>query len=65
MEGTVMRINHEKKTGGSAGIYASLSNGTKNAKPVLLDEFTWLTGYHRKSAIRLLSAKPERKAGLY
>jgi hypothetical protein len=25
----------------------------KKAKSALLDEFTWLTGYHGKSAIRL------------
>jgi hypothetical protein len=33
----------------------------KKTKSALLDEFTWLTGYHRKSAIQLLSAKPVRE----
>ncbi|MDR2608187.1 MAG: hypothetical protein LBC57_07325 [Treponema sp.] len=30
-------------------------------KRALLDEFTRLTGYHRKSAIRLLSARPVKE----
>jgi hypothetical protein len=33
----------------------------KKAKSALLDEFTRLTGCHRKSAIRLLRCKLERK----
>jgi hypothetical protein len=33
----------------------------KKAKSALLDEFTRLTGYHRKSAVRLLSGKPVRE----
>jgi hypothetical protein len=31
---------------------------SKKEKKALLDEFIKLTGYHRKSAIRLLCAKP-------
>jgi hypothetical protein len=34
---------------------------TKKEKPALLGEFTKLTGYHRKSAVRLLSSKPVRE----
>jgi hypothetical protein len=34
---------------------------TKKEKQVLLGEFTRLTGYHWKSPIRLLSAKPVRE----
>ena len=31
---------------------------SKKSKQALLAEFTRLTGYHRKSAVRLLAAKP-------
>jgi hypothetical protein len=34
---------------------------SKKEKKVLLDEFTKLTGYHQKSAVRLLSPKPEKQ----
>jgi hypothetical protein len=38
---------------------------TKKAKSALLNEFTRLTGYHRKSAVRLLSGKPVREILIY
>jgi hypothetical protein len=38
---------------------------TKKVKSALLDEFTRLTGYHRKSAVRLLSSKPVREILVY
>ncbi|MDR0552389.1 MAG: hypothetical protein LBG72_10360 [Spirochaetaceae bacterium] len=34
---------------------------TKKEKSALLSEFTKLTGYNRKSAVRLLSGKPVRE----
>ena len=34
-------------------------------KKALLDELTRLTGYHRKSAVRLLCAKPVKQVMLY
>jgi len=34
---------------------------SKKEKKTLLDEFTKLTGYHRKSAVRLLNAKPVKQ----
>jgi hypothetical protein len=37
----------------------------KKEKQTLLDEFTWLTGYHRKSAVRLLRARPVKQVMLY
>jgi hypothetical protein len=37
----------------------------KKEKRTLLDEFTRLTGYYRKSAIRLLSARPPKTALVY
>jgi hypothetical protein len=38
---------------------------TKKEKWLLLDEFTRLTGCHRKSAVRLLSRKPVREVLVY
>ncbi|MDR0709958.1 MAG: DDE-type integrase/transposase/recombinase [Spirochaetaceae bacterium] len=38
---------------------------TKEEKRALLDEFTQLTGYHRKSAVRLLRDKPVRELLIY
>ena len=38
---------------------------SKKDKKALLDEFTNLTGYHRKSAIRLLNAMPVKQVMLY
>jgi transposase InsO family protein len=38
---------------------------TREQKKALLDEFTRLTDYHRKAAIRLLNAKPPRQVLLY
>jgi hypothetical protein len=37
----------------------------KKEKKILLDEFTRLTGYHRKSAVRLLHVKPVRQVMVY
>ena len=38
---------------------------SKKEKKVLLDEFTRLTGYHRKYAVRLLNAKPVKQVLVY
>ena len=38
---------------------------SKKEKKTLLDEFIRLTGYHRKSAVRLLGAKPVKQVLLY
>ena len=38
---------------------------SKKEKKALLDEFIRLTGYHRKSAVRLLNAKPVKQVFLY
>jgi hypothetical protein len=38
---------------------------TKKEKKALLDEYARLTGYHRKSAVRHLSAKPIKQAIVY
>ena len=38
---------------------------SKKEKKAILDNFTKLTGYHRKSAVRLLSVKPVKQVILY
>jgi len=38
---------------------------TRKEKKAVLDEFTRLTGYHRKSAVKLLGAKPARQATVH
>ncbi|MCL2289264.1 MAG: DDE-type integrase/transposase/recombinase [Bacteroidetes bacterium] len=38
---------------------------TKKEKKAILDEYTMLTGYHRKSAVRLLNAKPVKQVMVY
>jgi hypothetical protein len=38
---------------------------TKKEKKALLDEFTRLTGYHRKSAVRLPGVKPVKQVTVY
>ena len=38
---------------------------TRKEKKAVLDEFTRLTGYHRKSAVRLLGAKPARQVTVH
>jgi hypothetical protein len=37
----------------------------KKAKSVLLGEFTRLTGYHRKSAVRLFNTRPVKPVMVY
>jgi hypothetical protein len=44
---------------------ARYQKAAKKEKSSLLDEFTRLTGYHRKSAVRLLSGKPVREILIY
>jgi hypothetical protein len=51
-------VIHARKKGGNQGVYSPLSKGFEKKEKDSVDEFTRLTGYHRKSAIRLLGAKP-------
>ncbi len=37
--------------------------GNRKEKGQILDEFTTVTGYHRKAAIRLLARRPKRESG--
>jgi hypothetical protein len=43
----------------------SYQKASKKEKRTLLDEFTRLTGYHRKSAVRLLTARAVREVLVY
>jgi hypothetical protein len=55
---TVTQIILRAPNGGRPkGAHGNLK-ATKKAKPALLDEFTRLTGYYRKPAVRVLSRKP-------
>ncbi|MDR0387654.1 MAG: hypothetical protein LBH57_06415, partial [Treponema sp.] len=58
-------VKHERKTGGNREYRPRYQKAAKKEKQVLLDEFTRLTGYHRKSAVRVLSYKPVRELTVY
>jgi hypothetical protein len=53
-----MGLNIQEKQAVTREYLPRYQKAGKKAKPALLDEFTRLTGYHRKSDIRLLSRKP-------
>ena len=42
-------------------IYARYRPADRQAKQVMLNEFGWTTGYHRKYAIRILNGLPPGK----
>jgi hypothetical protein len=56
-----MGLNVKEKQAVTREYTPRYQKATKKEKRALLDEFTRLTGYHRKSAIRLLSARPVRE----
>jgi transposase InsO family protein len=56
-----MGLNMKEKQAVTREYKPRYQKATKKEKRVLLDEFTRLTGYHRKSAVRLLGAKPVRE----
>jgi hypothetical protein len=60
-----MRLNIKEKQAVTREYKARYQAATKKVKSALLDEFTRLTGYHRKSAVRLLSKKPVREILIY
>ena len=60
-----MGLNMQEKKAVTREYKPRYQKATKNQKKALLDEFTQLTGYHRKSAIRLLSAKPVKQLMIY
>ncbi|MDR0447634.1 MAG: hypothetical protein LBH07_03100, partial [Treponema sp.] len=58
-------VKHERKKAVTREYKTHYQKGKKKDKKALLDEFTRLTGYHRKSAIRLLGAKPVKQVIVY
>jgi hypothetical protein len=53
-----MGLNMAEKKAVTREYKPRYQNASKKEKKTLLDEFTRLTGYHRKSAVRLLGSKP-------
>jgi hypothetical protein len=65
MEGIPMGLNMKEKQAVTREYKTRYHKATKKVTATLLDEFTRLTGYHRKSAVRLLSGKPVREVLVY
>ena len=64
-EGHPNGVNNARKKAVTREYQPHYQRASKKEKMVLLDEFTKLTGYHRKSAIRLLGAKPVKQVMIY
>src|SRR5215510_3028159 len=60
-----MGLNMKEKQAVTREYKPRYQKASKKEKKTLLFEFTELTGYHRKSAIRLLCAKPVKQVLLY
>jgi hypothetical protein len=60
-----MGLNMKEKQAVTREYRPRYQKALKKEKKVLLDEFTRLTGYHRKSAVRLLSATPVQQVLTY
>ena len=60
-----MGLNMKEKQAVTREYRPRYHKASKKEKKALLDEFTRLTGYHRKSAVRLLSARPVKQVLLY
>ena len=60
-----MGLNMSEKKAVTREYKPRYQKATKKEKKALLDEFTRLTGYHRKSAVRLLGAKPVKQVTIY
>jgi len=54
-------VKHERKKAVTREYKVRYQKASKKDKKALLDEFTTLTGYHRKSAVRLLAVKPVKQ----
>jgi hypothetical protein len=65
MEGVPMGLTMNEKQAVTREYKTRYQEAGKKAKSVLLGEFTRLTGYHRKSAIRILAARPVREVLVY
>jgi hypothetical protein len=60
-----MGLNMKEKQAVTREYKPRYQKATKKEKMALLDEFLRLTGYHRKSAVRLLGAKPVKQVMIY
>jgi hypothetical protein len=60
-----MGLNMREKKAVTREYKLRYQKASKNEKKALLDEFTKLTGYHRKSAVRLLCAKEVKEVLVY
>ena len=60
-----MGLNMKEKQAVTREYIPRYRNTSKKDKKALLDEFILLTGYHRKSAVRLLSAKQTKQILIY
>ena len=60
-----MGLNMKEKQAVTREYKGRYQTASKKEKKALLDEFTKLTGYHRKSAVRVLCAKPTKQVMLY
>lgn len=60
-----MGLNMKEKKAVTREYKPRYQKATKKEKKDLLDEFIKLTGYHRKSAVRLLSKKPIKQVMVY
>jgi hypothetical protein len=60
-----MGLNMKEKQAVTREYKPRYQKAQKKEKKALLDEYTRLTGYHRKSAVRLLCAKPVKQVMVY
>ena len=60
-----MGLNMKEKQAVTREYRPRYHQATKKEKKALLDEFIKLTGYHRKSAVRLLNATPVKQVLMY
>src|SRR5215467_4834326 len=60
-----MGLNMKEKQAVTREYKPRYQKAKKKGKKALLDEFTKLTGYHRKSAIRLLCARQTKQVIVY
>ena len=60
-----MGFNMKEKQAITGEYKPRYQKASKKGKKAILDEFTRLTGYHRKSAVRLLCVKPVKQVMIY
>jgi hypothetical protein len=60
-----MGLNMKERQAVTREYKGRYQKAAKKEKQALLDEFTRLTGYHRKSAVRLLNVRPAKTVLVY